>query len=252
MGLGYVTGSLQQQITISRNWVCKKPTKLSLEDAATIPHRYAAIMVALFLKDGLQLPLEPSAEQKAQTQIIIWGAASGSGMYAIQVLKAIGYETVLAVASLKQKDKLLNMGATEVFDRSDSNVTQLIRAKYPHIKYGLVGQADDAGWNNLVNIVEPATSASQQPAHIAYIIRLEPSHIPEGVVTKRTVAFSILRDPAGRNFITEILPKVIESRYFQVPKSVEVVSEGSFLERVQKSLPLVREKGDISLAIKVD
>ncbi len=226
MGLGYKTGSLQQFITLPRSHVCLKPTSISLEEAATISHRYTAIMVALLFKDGLDLPLEPTEEDKKKG-VIVWGAASGSGMFAVQILKALGYQTILAVASPKQHAKLLKFGATEVFDRTDADLASKIQPKYPKLHLGLVAQIDPAGWQTMLDILKST---------------------PEHPKTSVTIVHIIRRVPV----IAKYLPKLLSAPNFAVPKEVQVVSEGSLLERVKSSLKIAGENTEVSLAIKVN
>jgi len=251
MGLGYKTGSLQQFITLPRSHVCLKPTSISLEEAATISHRYTAIMVALLFKDGLDLPLEPTEEDKKKG-VIVWGAASGSGMFAVQILKALGYQTILAVASPKQHAKLLKFGATEVFDRTDADLASKIQPKYPKLHLGLVAQIDPAGWQTMLDILKSTPEHPKTSVTIIHIIRRVPPSVPPEVTLKRTVAFVIVTDPKGDLVIAKYLPKLLSAPNFAVPKEVQVVSEGSLLERVKSSLKIAGENTEVSLAIKVN
>lgn len=251
MGLGYQVGGLQEQITTSRAYVCPKPEKLSAEEASTIAHRYAAVMVALHMKDGLNLPLQPSESEKTEHKVVIWGAATGSGMYAIQALKTAGYRTILGVASTKQKAKLESIGATEVFDRNDPEVVQHILVRHPDVSLGLVCQADPQGWESLLEVVQP-TEAKKKHALVVHIIRRMPPKVPEGVTLKRTVAFMLLNDrEVGDHIIQTILPKLLALPNFQLPKEIQVFNNGSLVERVNAAIPLLEKNGEINAAIKV-
>jgi hypothetical protein len=255
IGLGYKTGGLQQFITVPRAHTCPKPATLTMAQAATLAHRYAAIMVALFFPDGLDLHLEPSAEDKKQS-IIVWGAATGSGMFAVQILKALGYATILAVASPKQHAKLLQFGATEVFDRTDADLAAKVRPKYPDLRLGLVAQIDPSGWETLIDITRGSVEHPKPSVCIAHIIRRVPPSVPEGFTLKRTVAFSILTDKQnGDLVIAKYLPLLIASPNFALPKDVQIVTsspEGdSLLQRVKASLKTAEENTEVSLAIQV-
>jgi Zn-dependent alcohol dehydrogenase len=206
----------------------------------------------LFLKDGLLLPLEPSEEQKRDKHVIVWGAATGSGMFAIQALKAQGYQTIIAVASrVKQKEKLVSLGATEVFDRNNAEIANEIKAKYPKLSDGLVCQIDPQGWSSLLTIVKPDGDAKQNPATIAHIIRRVPPEVPQGVTLRRTVAFVLLQDPLGDSVIAQILPKLLNSPNFQLPKPAEVVTKGTLLERVQAAMKVTEDNTEVSVVVKV-
>ena len=209
------------------------------------------MFVALFLKDGLHLPLEPSEEQKRDKQVIIWGAATGSGMFAIQTLKAQGYQTIIAVASLKQKEKLLSLGATEVFNRNNAEIANEIKARYPRVSNGLVCQIDQQGWSSLLSVVKPDDDAKQSPATVAHIIRRVPPEVPQGVTLRRTVAFVLLQDPLGDSVIAQILPKLLKSPNFQLPKPAEVIAKGTLLERVQAAIKVAEVNTEVSVVVKV-
>ena len=196
------------------------------------------------------MPLEPSENQKRDKQVIVWGAATGSGMFAIQALKAQGYQTIIAVASLKQKEKLLSLGATEVFDRNNAEIANEIKARYPRVSDGLVCQIDPQGWSSLLSVVKP-DDAKQTPTTIAHIIRLVPPEVPQGVTLRRTVAFVLLQDPLGDSVIAQILPKLLKSPNFQLPKSAEVVAKGTLLERVQAAIKVAEDNAEVSVVVKV-
>jgi Zn-dependent alcohol dehydrogenase len=56
--------------------------------------------------------------------ILIWGAASGVGMYALQVLRYWGYQNLVAVASAKHHEMLKGLGAKECFDYRREGVVE--------------------------------------------------------------------------------------------------------------------------------
>ena len=172
-------------------------------------------------------------------------------MFAIQALKAQGYQTIIAVASLKQKEKLLSLGATEVFDRNNTEVANEIKAKYPKISDALVCQIDPQGWSSLLTIVKPDGDAKQSSATIAHIIGRAPPEVPQGVTLRRTVAFVLLQDPLGDSVIAQILPKLLKSPNFQLPKPAEVITKGTLLERVQAAIKVAEDNTEVSVVVKV-
>lgn len=235
-----------------RSHVCLKPDNLSFEAGATIPHRYAAIFVALFFKQGLRLPLEPSDEEKAKCQVIVWGAATGTGMFAIQALKAQGYQKVIAVASAKKREKLLALGASDVFDRNDPQIAAKIKAAHPDLSLGLVCQIDSDGWTALFDVVRPDETQKTTPAIVAHINPGVPREIPDGVELRRAVVFVMVGDPLGAQVIAKYLPKLIESPTFQVPKAPEVISKDTLLESAKASLEVFEKNTEVSVVIKVN
>ena len=75
------------------------------------------ICTAFFtLHDRLQLDLpwsrpSPYISKVPTTPILIWGAASSVGQYAMQILKHWGYPNVIAIASLKHPPEIKSYGA---------------------------------------------------------------------------------------------------------------------------------------------
>ena len=244
---------MQERITVPRAHVYRKPDNLSLQEGATVPHRYAAIFVALFFEHGLRLPLEPSVDGMENSPLIVWGAASGTGMFAIQALKSQGYQTVIAVASLKQKDKLLAIGASDVFDRNDPQIAANIKAKYPDAFLGIACQIDVNGWRALLEVVkQDGTQKTAPKGVVVYITPPSSLEVPERVELRRTVAFSLVQYPLGDQVIAKYLPKMLESPTFQLPKVPEVFSNGSLLERTKEALDVAGNNGQRSVVIKVN
>ncbi len=61
---------------------------------------------------------------EAEKVILIWGAASGVGMYTLQVLRHWGYRNLVAVASGKHHEMLKGLGASECFDYRKEDVVE--------------------------------------------------------------------------------------------------------------------------------
>jgi NADPH:quinone reductase-like Zn-dependent oxidoreductase len=94
---------------------------------------------------GLETPWpKPDAyvPEKANEPILIWGAASSVGQYAVQILRYYGYTNVFATASAKHHDKLRAFGAKEVFDYRDADVV-----------YNIVNAAEKRGESGAVSLV---------------------------------------------------------------------------------------------------
>ncbi|KAJ5101794.1 hypothetical protein NUU61_004016 [Penicillium alfredii] len=61
-----------------------------------------------------------------QIPILIWGAGSSVGHFAVQILKNWGYKNVIVAASLKHEKKLKCYGAAYVFDYRSTGVVDCI------------------------------------------------------------------------------------------------------------------------------
>lgn len=75
---------------------------------------------ALFNQLGLELG------SKEQNPILIWGGAGGVGVAAIQLAKAAGCNPIVTIASAKNHEALLSIGADKCFDYHTKDVGQEI------------------------------------------------------------------------------------------------------------------------------
>lgn len=60
----------------------------------------------------------------AETPILIYGAGSTAGIYAIQLLNLAGYKQVIATASKKHHEYLHSLGATHTFDYNSPTLVE--------------------------------------------------------------------------------------------------------------------------------
>jgi NADPH:quinone reductase-like Zn-dependent oxidoreductase len=104
---------------------------LDLAEAATIPDNFVTAYFTLF--DNLRLPIPTSLPEvhpplEKDTPILIYGSGTTVGQYLIQLLRLAGYRRILTTASTKHHDHLLSLGATEVFDYSQDDLSDQILA----------------------------------------------------------------------------------------------------------------------------
>ena len=179
--MGYAQGSFQEYVTVPRTHIAPLPASYGMQSACTIPHTFAAAFVALFAKSGLRLSLNPSTDEK-NAPILIWGASTATGIYAVQALHHIGYTQIIAVASAPHFDRLKRLGASAVFDRDQTDIVAAIKSVSINIKSVVVCQADREGWGNILKVL------SSDGAHVVHVIRRRPEQAPEGVILSRIVA----------------------------------------------------------------
>jgi len=100
-----------------------RPDTLTPQEAATFP--VGLLTAALGIYDKLSVELLPKTY--SGEPFLVWGGASGVGLFAIQLAKLSGFH-VLAVASEKNFDLLRSFGASEVFDYRDNTVVEKIKS----------------------------------------------------------------------------------------------------------------------------
>lgn len=109
----------------------KIPDSLALEAAATIPDNFVTAFYTLFSQVGLPLPASfPSSSTPplANTAILIYGAGSTSGQYAVQLLALAGYKNIIATASKRNHELLRSLGATSTFDYNSPTIVEDIQS----------------------------------------------------------------------------------------------------------------------------
>ncbi|KAJ3115168.1 hypothetical protein HDU96_001073 [Phlyctochytrium bullatum] len=132
-------GAYSQYVRLRHDLVIPVPDAVPLDSAATIP--LAAATASLCLFQSLELPAPFTADPTSlavpvpfdPTLVLVWGAASSVGLFAVQLAKAAGFR-VLAIASPKNWDLVRAHGADHFLDYRDADVVAKIKAvaaKYP-------------------------------------------------------------------------------------------------------------------------
>jgi NADPH:quinone reductase-like Zn-dependent oxidoreductase len=103
------------------------PEHVDMEAASTVGVGALTALTGLFDGDKMNLPVQ--AEPTGQAPVLVYGASSTVGAYAISLLKGCGYRA-LAVASTKHHSWLKEtLGADQVVDYKDDNWMQAIAAE---------------------------------------------------------------------------------------------------------------------------
>lgn len=94
-----------------------------------MPTNIATAFLTLSDKLGIELPWPRPSEFSSKDQnvpILIWGAGSSVGQFAVQILKYWGYTNVIATASSKHHAKIKGYGAKHVIDYKDQDAVSSI------------------------------------------------------------------------------------------------------------------------------
>ena len=145
-------GTYAEYVSVPDAFVARKPESLSFDQAAAIPLAGLTAYQALFLAAGLT----------AGERVLVSAAAGGVGSFAVQLAIDAGAE-VIGVASEQHRDRVLELGAYEVIDRS-RDVVEAVRELVPDgvdVVFDLYGDerlgdaARDEG--RIVSIASPPT-----------------------------------------------------------------------------------------------
>ncbi|KAJ6581936.1 chaperonin 10-like protein [Mycena capillaripes] len=248
-----------QEFVVLPSFLCSKIRgDLTLDAAATLPDNFLTAFYTIF--DRLSLPMPTSFPNSTPPPnhakpILVYGASSTAGQYALQLLRIAGYTNVIATASEKHHEYLRSLGANHVIDYASPTLAADI--------------ATAAGGDGKIAIAIDSISAEGTLAKIAEVmsptgtvaillpikegntvaVGEAPMHgeIPEGrnpfpaetkIVYVRTFEYAkneYLKD----SLMPGILPDLLELELLQ-PNRVRLLDEGTFKERVETGLDLLR------------
>jgi crotonyl-CoA carboxylase/reductase len=108
---GYETswGSFAQFTKVQAQQLVHKPKQLSWEDAASYGLTYFTAYRMLVGR----------AQVKPGDNVLVWGAAGGLGIFALQICKILGANPIAVVSSPDKYDMVKALGATGVVNRKD-------------------------------------------------------------------------------------------------------------------------------------
>ncbi|KAE8345279.1 hypothetical protein BDV24DRAFT_125686 [Aspergillus arachidicola] len=118
-------GAFQKYTLAQSEAVISLPDNLSFEEGAVFP---MAVLTALTAWTTIGIPLDTKYTPANKQAVLIWGASSSVGTFAVQSAKTLGF-TVYATASPKHHDLVKKLGAHAVFDyRASDVVSQIVSA----------------------------------------------------------------------------------------------------------------------------
>ncbi|KAJ4475602.1 GroES-like protein [Lentinula aciculospora] len=121
----------QQYTLIPADIVGKIPPNIDYGQAATIPLGFSTAAIGLLQAQpqgaGLNHTFDSKISFSGQPAFVVGGSTS-VGQYAIQLLKFLGYSTIITYASARHTNYLKTIGATHVIDRGEVSVGSLAEA----------------------------------------------------------------------------------------------------------------------------
>ncbi|KAJ7250495.1 GroES-like protein [Mycena haematopus] len=251
-------GTMQEFIVLPDHLCAKVPHELALDSAATIPDNFVTAFYVLF--DQLSLPIPSSfpatsPPPNADTPILVYGAGSTTGQYALQLLRAASYTNIVATASKKHHAFLRSLGATHVVDyasptlasdiaqavggdgkialavdsiTTDSTIAKIAQVLSPRGAVALllpikVGDAVAVGDAGMRDAISEEKNPFSKETKIAYV---------------RTFTYR-KNEYLKNNLMSKILPQLLSSGFIQ-PNRVRLLDKGTLKERVATGLDLLR------------
>ncbi|KAK1638395.1 zinc-binding dehydrogenase [Colletotrichum phormii] len=255
----------QDFATVPGYLVSKLPANVTPQEAATVPTNLITVFHAATADLGLELPwprpegAEAWVPRARDDAVLVWGAASSVGVYAVQVLRHWGYRNVLAVASEKHHAQLRAMGARETFSYRDADVVEKI--------LGAVGEEGVPFVLDCIGSVEgtlrPLTKIAGKGTKVAVMLpvivrdateEVEPEYEMEvknvlvgewadGVELRgvRTHFYLEQNEFFKEKMQREIVPTLLEQGIIK-PNKQKAVEGATMLERAQKAIELLRKR----------
>jgi crotonyl-CoA carboxylase/reductase len=117
---GYETnwGSFAQFTKVQAQQLLPKPAQLSWEEAASYGLTYFTAYRMLIAQ----------AQLKAGDNVLVWGAAGGLGVFAVQLCRLVGANPIAVVSSPDKEGLVREFGATAVINRSEFDFSKGIEA----------------------------------------------------------------------------------------------------------------------------
>lgn len=227
--------------------VVPEGSKVSLEEAASIPCTFITAAVALTVNLGLKVPF-PGAPKvtgaDADEPILIWGAGSNVGTNAVFLLTRAGYKNVYAVAGARKESQLAKVGATKVFDYNNPSVVQDIKNDLEKNKLPTSFQkALDT--ISLPNSLEPAIALSSTSGGkiVTTMPPPESVKVPSGVTLEMTwagIPYNLDgQHPEARQLgagIAALITDLLAKGEFPLNPRIQVVKEADILAGFSKVL----------------
>lgn len=252
---------MQEYITIPVYLCGKVPAGVPLQAAATVPSNFATAVHTASKDLGLALPWPvpegwtPEAAQR-DAPILIWGAASSVGQYALQVLTFWGYRNLLAVASARHHDALRGLGACACFDYSEGDVVEKILSRGPVIPYIIdcIGSVEGtltplakiaregASVAIMLPVIITHASAARAPEYEMDASRALAGQWADGVELRGVRTHFYTQDELFKYHLQpDMMPELLARGVIQ-PNKQRVVEGKTLLERAERALALLRDR----------
>lgn len=224
------------------------PDSLPLENAAVLPVSISTAATALFVE--LKLPFPSLNPKPLGRRILVWGGSSSVGCSMIQLAVAAGLE-VVTTASPANHDLMRSLGASQVFNYHDSDVTDKLLAVLKAgdlVMDAISTENTQTKCGEILGRLGGGTLPVTQPqagtfpdnvnvvfGKISTIIRVASTNQPTVICIH--LGFTALE--VGNAVWREYIPKALAAGQFQA-KPDPVVIEGG-LEKVQEGIDILRK-----------
>lgn len=201
--MGTAGGSYAEYAVAWKHTTFFIPSSTSFAEASTLPLAAMTAAIGLFVRLGLPEPWSPAAPKDSKKiPLLVYGAATAVGAFAIQLAKASGLGPIIGVAgkAVPFADTLIDKskGDTIVDYRSgDEAVVKGIKEALKSaglqegdLKYVFDTVSEGSSFTNIAAVVNPSNG---QTTHVLPAARFAPEGFkyPDGVTTSLTMVGSV-------------------------------------------------------------
>ncbi|KAF4302491.1 Zinc-binding alcohol dehydrogenase domain-containing protein cipB [Botryosphaeria dothidea] len=236
------SAAFQQYVKLAPPMTTRLPDAIPFEAAATLPLGVATASAGLFEAAhlGLRYPGAAAGNDREKEVVLVWGAASSVGAYAVQLARGAGYD-VFGVASAANGGYVRDvLGAAAVFDyREEGVVGEILEALEGRRFAGAYDAVSQGG--AVEACLEVAGRVGEGGKRFVSSVGFLPEgvKVPEGVQTNRIWGSMSRHSPVGKAVFEDFLPGALEDGRFVPAPKAEVVGKG--LENVQKAIDILRK-----------
>ncbi|KAI4199963.1 MAG: hypothetical protein LQ350_004224 [Teloschistes chrysophthalmus] len=238
-------GAFQQYTVLRPQLTSIIPDSLPFERAAVLPLCLATAAAGLYDKDHLHLEHPFTTPKPMGRVVLIWGGASCVGSNAIQLALASGY-AVFTTASSKNFEYVRKLGAAQVFDYTESTVTDDIIAALEGKT--IAGVFDAVGrYGAFESCLDVVGHSSFTGRKFISTVRPPPEKILNGVEARFAYSGSIKDNDIYKAIFGTYIPQALAEGKFVAAPDPYMVGKG--LEHVQAGLDLVSKGMSASKAV---
>jgi NADPH2:quinone reductase len=197
------------------------PDSISFQEAATIPLAALTSVVGLYVRLGLPEPWSP-AKPKGKHPILIYGAASAVGAFAIQLAKLSGLHPIIGIAGrgIPFAESLIDKSQGDAiidYRKGDEAVVQGIKdaLKGEKIRYCFDGISENGSHQNIAAVLD------QSGSHVTHVLPPEnfaPKGFknPDGIESSLTMVGSVHGEDKDVGFVwSRLFTRLLEDGRFK-------------------------------------
>lgn len=229
-------GAFGEYVVAKADVQMKIPSKISYEEAATLGVSISTVGQGLYQSLGLPQPGSNTSSSKKE-YILIYGGATGTGLFAMQYAKLSGL-TVVTTCSPKNFDLVKSYGADAAFDYSDAKKCAEQIKEYTNNSLRYV--FDCISEKSSPQICADALASDSKDGDLEYSSLLPVQEFPrKDVKNRHTLAYTITNE--AFKFAGQDVPASQDD--FEFAKKFWTAAEGLMQEGKVRVPPLKKGKG---------